>query len=162
MAVKGAAIAVIIKWDCNFDFDASKCFPTYIFRRLDEKFDIAPGLNFRFAHYYGDSERTLYKAYGIKFLVMAQGRGGKFSIVPLLLNIGSGLGLLAVATILCDIVVLYVLKKKEVYKAIKFESVVENNVNEEGYILCRGKSLISLHVQKGEGNKKKHIGNGNH
>ena len=27
---------------------------------------------------------------------MAQGRGGKFSIVPLLLNIGSGLGLLAV------------------------------------------------------------------
>ncbi|XP_035222015.1 P2X purinoceptor 4-like [Stegodyphus dumicola] len=129
MAVKGAAIAIIIKWDCNFDFDASKCFPTYIFRRLDEKFDIAPGLNFRFAHYYGDSERTLYKAYGIKFLIMAQGRGGKFSIVPLLLNIGSGLGLLAVATILCDIVVLYVLKKKEVYKAIKFESVVENNIN---------------------------------
>ncbi len=27
---------------------------------------------------------------------MAQGRGGKFSVVPLLLNVGSGLGLLAV------------------------------------------------------------------
>lgn len=51
---------------------------------------------YRYAHYYADSLRTLYKAYGIKFIVMAQGRGGKFSVVPLLLNIGSGLGLLAV------------------------------------------------------------------
>ncbi|PRD36691.1 UNVERIFIED_CONTAM: P2X purinoceptor 4 [Trichonephila clavipes] len=60
---------------------------------------------------------------------MAQGRGGKFNIVPLLLNIGSGLGLLAVATILCDVVVLYILKKKDLYKSVKFQSVLEDSTN---------------------------------
>ncbi|GFU29844.1 p2X purinoceptor 4 [Nephila pilipes] len=129
IAVKGAAIAVVIDWQCNFDLSESKCYPTYSFRRLDENSLISPGLNFRYAHFYGDSQRTLYKAYGIKFIIMAQGRGGKFNIVPLLLNIGSGLGLLAVATILCDVVVLYILKKKDLYKSVKFQSVVEDSAN---------------------------------
>ncbi|GFW23672.1 p2X purinoceptor 4 [Trichonephila clavipes] len=129
MAVKGATVAIIIDWQCNFDLSESKCYPTYSFRRLDENSLISPGLNFRYAHFYGDSERTLYKAYGIKFIVMAQGRGGKFNIVPLLLNIGSGLGLLAVATILCDVVVLYILKKKDLYKSVKFQSVLEDSTN---------------------------------
>ncbi|GIX76945.1 p2X purinoceptor 1, partial [Caerostris darwini] len=129
IAIKGAAIAIIIDWQCNFDFSESKCYPTYEFRRLDENFPISPGLNFRYAHFYGDNERTLYKAYGIKFILMAQGRGGKFNLVPLLLNIGSGLGLLAVATILCDIVVLYIVKKKDLYKSVKFQSVLEDSAN---------------------------------
>lgn len=129
IAVKGAAIAIIIDWQCNFDVSESKCYPTYKFRRLDENSLISPGLNFRYAHFYSDSERTLYKAYGIKFIIMAQGRGGKFNVVPLLLNIGSGLGLLAVATILCDVVVLYILKKKDLYKSVKFQSVLEDSTN---------------------------------
>ncbi|XP_015906759.2 P2X purinoceptor 4 [Parasteatoda tepidariorum] len=129
LARKGAAIAVVINWDCNFDFEASKCYPTYSFRRLDENSKISPGLNFRYAHYYSDSQRTLYKAYGMKFIVMAQGRGGKFNPVPLLLNVGSGLGLLAVATILCDIVVLYLLKKRDYYKAMKYQSVADDTAN---------------------------------
>ncbi|KAF8791792.1 P2X purinoceptor 4-like isoform X1 [Argiope bruennichi] len=129
IAVKGAAMAIIIDWQCDFDYSESKCYPKYQFRRLDENSPISPGLNFRYAHYYGNSERTLYKAYGIKFIVMTQGRGGKFSIVPLLLNIGSGLGLLAVATILCDIVVLYIVKKKYLYKSVKYQSVAEGTEN---------------------------------
>ncbi|KAG8201730.1 hypothetical protein JTE90_012791 [Oedothorax gibbosus] len=129
ISVKGATIAIIINWECNFDFKASNCYPTYSFRRLDENSQISPGLNFRYAHYYGDSERTLYKAYGLKFIVNAQGRGGKFSIVPLMLNIGSGLGLLAVATIFCDVVVLYIMKKREFYKSAKYQSVAEATAN---------------------------------
>lgn len=129
IAVKGAAVAIIVDWECDFDYSESKCYPKYSFRRLDENSPISPGLNFRYAHFYGDSERTLYKAYGIKFILMIQGRGGKFSIVPLLLNVGSGLGLLAVATILCDIVVLYIVKKKYLYKSVKYQSVLDGPEN---------------------------------
>ena len=43
--------------------------------------------------------RDLYKVYGIRFLIRVTGTGGKFSIVPLLLTIGSGIGLLAVVSI---------------------------------------------------------------
>ena len=58
---------------------------------------------YRFARYYkdenGNETRTLFKAYGIKFILTLQGRAGKFSIVPLLLNIGSGLAILSIVSI---------------------------------------------------------------
>ncbi|XP_015780577.1 PREDICTED: P2X purinoceptor 4-like [Acropora digitifera] len=55
--------------------------------------------------------------------------GGKFSPIPLFLNLGSGLALLGVATVLCDIVVLYVLQKKYFYREKKYQYVedVESN-----------------------------------
>jgi hypothetical protein len=42
--------------------------------------------------------RDLFKAYGIRFIIKVTGRAGKFDVVPLLLNIGSGVGLLAVVS----------------------------------------------------------------
>ena len=42
--------------------------------------------------------RDLIKAYGIRFVIHVTGEAGKFSVVPLLLNIGSGLGLLAIVS----------------------------------------------------------------
>jgi len=55
---------------------------------------------FRFSRYFkyenGTDYRTLFKAYGVKFVLTIQGRAGKFRIVPLVLNIGSGLALLSV------------------------------------------------------------------
>lgn len=57
---------------------------------------------FRFANYYrqpgGDSQRDLIKAYGILFIFTVSGRAGKFSIVPLVLNIGAGVALLSVVS----------------------------------------------------------------
>jgi hypothetical protein len=38
------------------------------------------------------------KAYGIRFIIMVKGTAGRFNFVPLALNIGSGLGLLAVVS----------------------------------------------------------------
>jgi len=44
--------------------------------------------------------RDLFKAYGIRFIIKVSGQAGKFAIVPLLLNIGSGIGLLAIVSLL--------------------------------------------------------------
>jgi len=46
----------------------------------------------------GTVYRDLFKAYGIRFLIKVSGKAGKFAIVPLLLNIGSGIGLLAIVS----------------------------------------------------------------
>ena len=43
----------------------------YNFRLLDTS-----GWNFRHAHYHEEGRRTLYKAYGIKFVIIVQGRAG--------------------------------------------------------------------------------------
>ena len=45
--------------------------PRYSFRLLDTS-----GWNFRHAHFHEEGRRTLYKAYGIKFMVIVQGRAG--------------------------------------------------------------------------------------
>ena len=63
--------------------------------------------------------RELTKAYGLRFLIVVEGKAGRFSFLPLLLTLGSGLGLLSLATIIIDIVLLNVMAKKTFYKEIK-------------------------------------------
>ncbi|MGH0151428.1 UNVERIFIED_CONTAM: hypothetical protein FKN15_020152 [Acipenser sinensis] len=130
IAVEGGVMGIQIKWDCDLDQSVSKCVPQYTFRRLDNKDvqnTVAPGYNFRFAKYYkgpGEVEsRTLIKAYGIRFDVMVFGKAGKFDIIPTMINIGSGLALLGVATVLCDVIVLHILKKKTFYREKKYKYV---------------------------------------
>lgn len=48
--LQGGIIGVVIKWDCNLDFDKKYCFPTYEFTRLDDpNAKLAPGWNFRYS-----------------------------------------------------------------------------------------------------------------
>uniref|UniRef100_A0A8C8CWJ7 P2X purinoceptor n=1 Tax=Oncorhynchus tshawytscha TaxID=74940 RepID=A0A8C8CWJ7_ONCTS len=106
MAVEGGVIGIQIKWDCNLDGFLRNCLPKYSFRRLDEKESnrtLYPGLNFRFARYQtekGVGERTLFKAFGIRFDVMVFGKAGKFSIIQLIIYIGSTLSYYALVSII--------------------------------------------------------------
>ncbi|XP_044296546.1 P2X purinoceptor 4 isoform X2 [Varanus komodoensis] len=129
MAVEGGVMGLQINWNCNLDRAASHCVPKYSFRRIDNKdsaHTVAPGYNFRFAKYYqtaGAESRTLIKAYGIRFDIMVFGKAGKFDIIPTMINIGSGLALLGVATVLCDVIVLYFMKKRYYYREKKYKYV---------------------------------------
>lgn len=78
MAVKGGIIAIEIKWDCDLDSWSYYCSPEYSFRRLDDKTRTQyPGFSIRFARHYklpdGTEQRTLFKAYGIRFDVLVFG-----------------------------------------------------------------------------------------
>ena len=73
----------------------------YIISFIRPNSSIIYELWYRYANFYsenGKAKRDLFKAYGIRYVVKVTGRAGKFSVVPLLLNIGSGLGLLAVVS----------------------------------------------------------------
>ncbi|KAK8766834.1 hypothetical protein V5799_006385 [Amblyomma americanum] len=124
VATKGGVIQVLISWDCNLDYDVKYCIPNYSFLRLDDpKTALAKGWNFRYPKYYNEKERSLVKAYGITFVILVQGRAGKISPIPIAINIGSGLGLMVVATVLCDLVVLNCLKRRDLYKSKKYKFV---------------------------------------
>ncbi|KAJ8263308.1 hypothetical protein COCON_G00157650 [Conger conger] len=132
MAVEGGVIGIQIMWNCNLDRLFHRCLPTYSFRRLDEKESnrtLYPGLNFRFAKYYrenGVEERTLFKAYGIRFDVMVFGKAGKFSIIQLIIYIGSTLSYYALTTIFIDWLITtscYAKEARQNYSERKFESV---------------------------------------
>lgn len=130
---QGAVYGIIIKWDCNLDKSIDECLPEYQFKRLDdENSPISPGYNYRFAQYYvedGIKYRTLTKAYGIKFEILVNGRAGKFNIIPLLTNLGAGMALLGIATVWCDFIVMYLLKKRNVYREHKYQRVDDDMVN---------------------------------
>ncbi|XP_072288792.1 P2X purinoceptor 7 [Eucyclogobius newberryi] len=108
LAVEGGVIGVHIQWDCDLDRLTQRCLPAYSFRRLDEKESnktLYPGLNYRFARFHvvgGVEERTLYKAFGIRFDVMVFGQAGRFSFVQLVLYVGSTLSYYALTTVLLD------------------------------------------------------------
>lgn len=79
----------------------TNCLPEYGFHILDDT-----GWNFRHALYHEQDRRTLIKAYGMKFLITVSGSGGKFDITKTVVIIVTGLGLMGLTNIMCDIVLL--------------------------------------------------------
>ncbi|XP_064234148.1 P2X purinoceptor 5 isoform X1 [Aotus nancymaae] len=129
IALEGGVIGINIEWNCDLDKAASECHPHYSFSRLDNKLSksVSSGYNFRFAKYYRDAAgvefRTLIKAYGIRFDVMVNGKAGKFSIIPTVINLGSGVALMGAGAFFCDLVLIYLIKKREFYRDKKYEEV---------------------------------------
>ncbi|KAM9782343.1 P2X purinoceptor 1 isoform X1 [Syngnathus typhle] len=130
IAKVGGAIGIVIDWTCNFDVDVKHCRPVYSFHGLygnPEEKDVAKasvGYNFRYAKHYMEGKeqtRTLLKVFGIRLDIIVQSMGRKFDIIPTLTAIGSGVGIFGVATIVCDLVLLYLLPKREFYKNMKFK-----------------------------------------
>jgi len=117
LSVGGGVVAIHIQWICNLDWDFMKyCLPKYNFRLLDTS-----GWNFRHAHYHEEGRRTLYKAYGIKFVIIVQGRAGKFSLKDTVINIVAGLGLISFITMFCDFIMLNYVSERKIIKQKKFE-----------------------------------------
>jgi len=127
----GAVILLNADWECDFDKDPDLCKPSFSFERIDLASRQSPGYNFRYTSHYrkqgGDGTwkeyRDLTKAYGIRFIFLNSGSGKKFDLVQFITHLGSGLALLGVATVVSDLIVLYVLPKRRLYKDIKYEDI---------------------------------------
>uniref|UniRef100_F6SNM7 Purinergic receptor P2X 6 n=1 Tax=Ornithorhynchus anatinus TaxID=9258 RepID=F6SNM7_ORNAN len=97
LAPLGGAIGVQIDWDCDLDLASDECRPRYSFRLQERKY------NFRTASYWWEPEgreaRSLLKVYGIHFDILARGQ----------------------ATVLCDILLLYLDGEAAFYWGVKYE-----------------------------------------
>lgn len=129
MLTLGGVIRVKIDWKCNLDKPLNTCLPDYSFGRLDAKYkeeSFSQGFNFRFASHWKHEKRsfrTLTKAFGLRFIISVSGQAGRFDVITLSLNIGSLIGILGLATFICDIVALYVHRSSDVYRQQKFQDV---------------------------------------
>nr|XP_057936504.1 P2X purinoceptor 5-like isoform X2 [Doryrhamphus excisus] len=133
MAVFGGSIGIHIEWNCDLDKGYSSCHPQYRFTRQDISTSdkaIAVGFNFRHVRYYknaaGESYRSQFKVYGVRFNIMVNGRAGMFSIVPTAISVGSGLALMGAGVFLCDMILLYLMKNGTAYRERKFEGQSAN------------------------------------
>ncbi|XP_053310923.1 P2X purinoceptor 1 isoform X2 [Spea bombifrons] len=124
LAYKGGTINIVIDWTCDLDWPVRFCKPTYHFHALHDQNPVSKGFNFRYARHYkenGTNKRTLFKVFGIRFDVLVTGEGGKFDIIPTMTTIGSGVGIFGVATVVCDLMLLHILPKRNHYKEKKFK-----------------------------------------
>ncbi|KAM6970617.1 P2X purinoceptor 1 [Aplochiton taeniatus] len=131
IAKVGGAIGIVVDWSCNLDLKLASCKPKYAFHGLYGNSDEADaarasvGYNFRHAKHYVEGKkkkRTLFKVFGIRMDIIVTSEARKFDIIPTLTAIGSGVGIFGVATVICDLVLLYLLPKREFYKNMKFKS----------------------------------------
>jgi cation transporter protein len=148
----GAVVRIKIDWMCNLDLGREKCKPEYSFGRLDsrsrdEQFSF--GFNFRYASHWKvktRSHRTLTKAFGLRLIVTVNGEAGRFDFLVLTLNIGSMIGVLGLATFICDIVALYFCKQGSVYRKQKFQTI--NTVSATSISTIN--KLMSYNDEKGQ------------
>jgi len=134
LANAGGVINVLIQWSCNFDFSTTQCKPVYKFKRLDNKYNSAPGYNFRYPIYYkehGHLKRQLVKAYGILFLLKTEATARAFDFKTFILNIGSSLALLGIAKICSDIVLLHIHQNREHFKKFIMAAI---NVKRDSFV----------------------------
>ena len=64
------------------------------------------GWNFRYGNYHEENRRTLIKAYGLKFLLNVSGNAGRFDVTQTIIILVTSVGLMGLANILCDFVLL--------------------------------------------------------
>lgn len=94
----------------------------------------AQGFNYRYANYFKDDSgvlyRDLWKLMGARIVFLVSGQAGKFNVIPLFQNLGSGLALLAVATLVSDFIALHLLRNKNFYREVKYLDVAD--VDDQG------------------------------
>jgi hypothetical protein len=89
-----------------------------------------------------DTHRTLNNRHGLRLVFQQAGMVGRFNFQTMLVQLVSSLGLLAVATVVVDIMATSVMPKRQVYKAFKFEEcdththheLLDRGANSEGDI----------------------------
>ena len=97
------------------------------------------GWNFRHGKYHEENKRTLLKSYGLKFILNVTGKAGKFDITKTVIILVTGLGLMGLANLFCDFLLIncsskvrkQVLDKKyeEIDAKISEKALAENLVN---------------------------------
>ena len=136
LSIKGGVIGVYITWNCDLDWSFDDyCLPTYSFRILDTF-----GWNFRHAHYHEENRRTLVKAYGLKFLVVVDGRASKFDLKNTVIVLVTGLGLLGLSTMFCDFILLNYSTDR---RRVRFMFIFQKNLD---FFFDRNGTF--LHVEK--------------
>ncbi|KAM9330916.1 P2X purinoceptor 6 [Gastrophryne carolinensis] len=142
LSLVGGVVRIDIEWRCNLDYQDKTCTSHYSFGLQDIS------NNFRTATYYWDQKRLehrdLLKLYGIRFEISVTGEARRFSIVPTAVSLGTGCAFLGSATVLCDLILLYLDTKANFYWECKYEESSSFGIDSGAFRLAS----LGLHINK--------------
>lgn len=68
----------------------------------------------------------MYKAFGIRIIINVSGLAGKFNIIPLMMTIGTGFGLMSISVLVADCVMLHCTKERAFFQKMKELDIKES------------------------------------
>lgn len=121
VAELGAAIEVQLNWHCNVD--KNDCHPVMHAKRLDTIFSQEHiGFKFSYSEHISETERVLNTVSGIRILFRTSGVGRKVSIPAVVQRFSLNSGLLLLAGIIADLMMLNFFQLQKKYEARKYEA----------------------------------------
>mmetsp|Transcript_24139 Transcript_24139/g.56204 ORF Transcript_24139/g.56204 Transcript_24139/m.56204 type:complete len:379 (-) Transcript_24139:61-1197(-) len=116
----GAAIEVQFIWNC--DVNVAQCAPEVSARRLDILFDPHNiGYAFAYAERISEDERVLHEQQGVRIFLRTYGIARKAAVTHLITKVSIAYMLLKVATVVTDLLMLKIVRKRKKYYARKYE-----------------------------------------
>jgi hypothetical protein len=128
MRFDGVVVLVFITYSNTYTYDTSKVRYQYSARQIiGAEFKTEQPIYTK-----NQTNRTIWDRHGVRLVFLQIGSLGKFDFQTLLLSLVSGLGLLAVATLVVDIIATRVLPGKETYRHYKYLETPEYNAIRSG------------------------------
>lgn len=120
VAELGAVVEVQLNWHC--DVGKKDCHPVLHAKRLDTIFSEEHiGFKFSYSEYISETERVLNTVSGIRLLIRTSGRGRQVSIPAVVQKFSLNSGLLLLAGITADLMMLKFFTLQKKYEARKYE-----------------------------------------
>ena len=89
------------------------------------------GWNFRHGKYHEENRRTLFKSYGLKFILNVTGNAGKFDITKTVIILVTGLGLMGLSNLFCDFLLIHCSSKVRKQVLDKKYEEIDAKLNEK-------------------------------
>jgi len=133
---RGAIFVGTFVYNCDLNEGVDQCNPVISWLRIDPTAPdaLSKGFNYRYSTMFRDpasqlSYRDLWKVYGVSIVYQVYGKAGRFNFVNLTVTLGAGLALVGMATVICDLIMQYLLPNKDDYVNEKYQTV---NFQREG------------------------------
>jgi len=141
----GTVLMVYITYSNTYSFDLSAIDYTYSATFLNStEFKVTENV----PTLQDSTTRTLYDRHGVRLLFKQVGELGRFDFQVLLLSFVGGIGLITVSTVLVDLLALYVLPQKKVYRDLKYvetEEIENEHPNEKTALIIETTTIKDSH-----------------
>ncbi|CAF1283638.1 unnamed protein product [Adineta steineri] len=127
MFTNGSLIEIKISWICDLDKNKKHCKPNYEFQRLDHTNDTVhpyqPGSTFLTSkHFFRPDAKQLTRIhkhiYNLHIIVTVTGEVGIFDLFQTTTSIGSFIGMISAATLVCDLIAAFFTN----FRSVKYDN----------------------------------------
>ncbi|KYR00427.1 putative purinergic receptor [Tieghemostelium lacteum] len=123
----GLLLFLFISYSNIYTYSTNKYRYTYEFALIpDSKYKVIEPI-----YTYDTSHRVIFNRHGIQIFIVQTGTLGRFDFQTMLITFVGGIGLVTVASVIVDIILLRILPKRQDYQKLKYQDSVDHDQNQQ-------------------------------